>query len=323
MQKIFHINENDAGQRLDNFLQSVLPDISRSQCRKLITDGNAKLNGEVVKAGFKLRVDDRVEITEPEAAPVSLPGEDIPLDILHEDGDIVVLNKPAGLVVHPGAGNFTGTLVNALVHHCPGLSDINGNMRPGIVHRLDKYTSGLMVVAKTNAAHRFIAAQFDTREIVRTYYALVWGRPAEDEATIETHIARSRRDRKKMTVSGDYGKTAITNYTIIRHFDYFSLLELTLKTGRTHQIRVHLNHLNHPVFGDPEYNGRNSQIDRLPDMLRRRGQALLKLIDRQALHAKKLSFIHPKTKKRVEFESDLPEDFALLLEKLPKTMLLD
>lgn len=250
-----------------------------------------------------------------ESSPQILP-EEMPLVIVFEDESLLVINKPAGLVVHPGAGNRRGTLVNGLLHHCRLLSTVNGAMRPGIVHRLDKNTSGLLVVAKENPVHVALARQFETKEIVRVYHALVWGSFLKPEGEIETFIERSRKDRKKMHVAKNHGKWALTTYQVVKSFGNFSFLELVLKTGRTHQIRVHLNHIGHPIFGDAEYNGRQSQLSRLPASLHTFGLSLLRQMNRQALHARKLSFIHPRTGQAMQFETALPQDFQDLLNTL-------
>jgi 23S rRNA pseudouridine1911/1915/1917 synthase len=245
-----------------------------------------------------------------------LLAEEMPLDIVYEDRDLLVLNKPAGLVVHPGAGNRSGTLVNGLLHHCQTLSTVNGALRPGIVHRLDKNTSGLLVVAKTDSIHSSLARQFETRDIIRTYQAVVWGDFKSAEGKIESYIDRSRRNRQKMAVVKNHGKWALTTYRVLLSFKYFSFVELMLKTGRTHQIRVHLSHIHHPVLGDPEYNGRQEQLSGLPLTLRNFSISLLKRINRQALHARKLSFIHPRLQERVYFESDLPSDIQQIVDEL-------
>ncbi len=245
-----------------------------------------------------------------------LMAEKIPLDIVYEDEYLLVLNKPAGLVIHPGAGNRNGTLVNGLLYHCQTLSTVNGTLRPGIVHRLDKNTSGLLVVAKTDQTHLNLSRQFESRDIVRTYQAVVWGDFKTAEGKIESFIDRSRKDRQKMAVVKNHGKYALTMYRVLISFKYFSFVELTLKTGRTHQIRVHLNHIHHPVFGDPEYNGRQGQLSRLPTSVRDFAIALLKKINRQALHARKLSFIHPQLQERVNFETSLPSDIQQIVDEL-------
>jgi 23S rRNA pseudouridine1911/1915/1917 synthase len=324
------LNENknkiivaQSGIRLDKFILSHYPNFSRSYIQNLILKGNIVVNNSHVKTGYKIKKNDLILIDIPTPEPSIIKPENIPLNLVYEDDYLVVVNKPAGLVVHPGAGNYSGTLVNALLYHCKTLSGMNGILRPGIVHRLDKNTSGLMVIAKDNATHVALARQFEKREIVRTYFALVWGAPENESGIIETLINRSRRDRKKMAVSSDRGKSAVTIYKRIQSFQYFSLLELILKTGRTHQIRVHLNYIHHPVFGDPDYNGRHSQLKRLPSFLHKRGLHLLKSIDRQALHAKKIEFIHPHSAKKVFFDSELPSDMDELIKRIPSVMLLD
>ncbi len=314
---------DESGQRLDKFLQLKLTDISRSQIQNLIIQEHILINNLCVKTGYKLKNGDVISLDFPEKSVSHLSPENIPLDIKYEDDYLLVINKPSGMVVHPGAGNFSGTLVNALLYHCNSLSSSNGPLRPGIVHRLDKNTSGLLVIAKNDKIHSLLQKQFETRDIIRTYIALVWGRPVAKEGEIDTFIARSRRDRKKMAVSEFKGKQAITTYKLIKDYKYLSVLELKLKTGRTHQIRVHLNHINLPVFGDPEYNGRKTQLRRFPSYLQKRGMALLRGIDRQALHAKKLSFIHPHNNERVNFESDLPDDIAKIINSIGRILLLD
>jgi 23S rRNA pseudouridine1911/1915/1917 synthase len=226
------------------------------------------------------------------------------------------------LIVHPGAGNRKGTLVNGLLYYCKTLSGINGVLRPGIVHRLDKNTSGLLVVAKNDTSHLKLSRQFESKAITRTYNAIVWGVPSDKTGEINTQIGRSRRDRKKMTVLKERGREAITRFRIIKDYVFLAHLEVNLGTGRTHQIRVHLNYLNHPVFGDPDYNGRKSQINRLPSHLQKRGMGLLKMIDRQALHAKTLEFIHPRTNAKMVFDSNLPGDIRGILDKIPDTLMI-
>jgi 23S rRNA pseudouridine1911/1915/1917 synthase len=305
------------GDRLDKFLHSTYPHLTRSYIQNLIINKMIRVNGDPVKCGYKLKGADRIRIQlNPIPATDDMPAENIPLQIIHEDDHVLVIDKPAGLVVHPGAGNHSGTLVNGLLYHCRNLSSINGKMRPGIVHRLDKNTSGLLVVAKNDRAHLHLARQFESRDISRTYQAVVWGTFAVASGEIETLIDRSRKDRTRMTVARKKGRWALTTYRVIKSFPYFSYLELVLKTGRTHQIRVHLDHIHHPVCGDPEYNGRLGQLSRLPAAYKDMGHELLKKIDRQALHACKLSFIHPQTTKRMQFESPLPADMRQLLEML-------
>jgi len=298
---------------LDKYLTTQFEEYTRSHLQQLISNGNITVNSTTVKSGYRLRLNDNITIDVPDPEPSHIIPENIPINILYEDDDLLVINKSAGLIVHPGAGHKNGTLVNALLYHCKSLSGINGVLRPGIVHRLDRYTSGLMVVAKNDQSHIFLSRQFDTREITREYFAIVWGVVAPDSGKISTNLDRSYRDRKKMSVSGDRGRKAITNYEVIENLSVFSFLRLFLETGRTHQIRVHLNHINHPVFGDPEYNGRSSQIGRIPANRQKYVSHILKKIERQALHAKKLSFIHPATKKKMMFDSELPDDIEEII----------
>ena len=318
----FEIKSSQSGLRLDKYLNDTFSEFTRSHLQNLIEKGLVTVNGNTTKCGHKLHDGDRVAMIIPLPEPSKINPENIPINIVFEDESLLVINKPAGMVVHPGAGNWQGTLVNALLYHCKTLSGINGVLRPGIVHRLDKNTSGLMVVAKNDHSHVNLSRQFESKSIVRTYQAIVWGVPKETTGEIETNIGRNPRDRKKMAVLGQSGKSAITDYKILENFIYLSLLQLILKTGRTHQIRVHLNHIHHPVFGDPEYNGRKSQINRLPLQIQRRGMGLLKIIQRQALHAKTLSFIHPVSQQKVVFDSELPEDMAQVLIKIPDTLML-
>jgi 23S rRNA pseudouridine1911/1915/1917 synthase len=312
------INAPSANLRLDHFLTAKFKQFTRSHIQHLIADGYVTVNNTRVKSGYKLRFADTIRITIPEPEPSPLLCENIPLKIIYEDSSLLVIDKPAGMVVHPGAGNRTGTMVNALLYHCKSLSGINGILRPGIVHRLDKNTSGLLVVAKSDQSHLFLTSQFDTREIYRVYNAVVWGIPKNSEGTIETNINRSHRDRKKMSVSDTRGRPAITTYHVQEEFNGFSLLRLTLGTGRTHQIRVHLNYINHPVFGDREYNGGISQLNRFAADRKRYVTGILKNMPRQALHACELSFIHPVLKKRLSFSSPLPADMHRVIKALKK-----
>lgn len=316
------ISSSDSKIRLDKFLLRKFPAFTRSYLQHLISEKFITVNEKPVKSGYSLKIGDRLSIHFPEQQISPLAAEKIALDVVFEDEDILVVNKPAGMVVHPGAGNKTGTLVNALLYHCRDLSGINGVLRPGIVHRLDKNTSGLLVVAKNDRSHLLLSRQFESKAIRRTYLALVWGVPVQENGEITTRIGRSRRDRKKMTVLKDRGREAITVFSLLEDYQYLSYLEIHLKTGRTHQIRVHMNHLNHPVFGDPDYNGRKSQLNRLPAHLQKRGLALLRLIDRQALHAKRLEFIHPRTQQLMTYDSALPEDMQQLIDKIPEILML-
>jgi len=320
--KQIQISSEQSGQRLDKILLDEFEEISRSSIQNLIKDGEILVNGQLVKTGYKLKENDQVSLNIKEKPAIPIQAEKIQLNIVFEDEFLIVINKPAGMVVHPGAGNKSGTLVNALLNHCKELSKVSGSARPGIVHRLDKDTSGLLVVAKDDNIHRKLQEQFLSKEIHRTYHALIWGVPVEKKGEIESFITRSRRDRKKMAVSSSEGKEAKTSYRLLKDFQYLSLLELKLNTGRTHQIRVHLNHINMPVFGDPVYNGRKSQLRRLPAHLQKRGAALLKKINRQALHAKELTFIHPKTSKEVSFSTELPSDMENILAKLEDVLLM-
>jgi len=318
---LYIIDFSTSGQRLDKFLSQNHPDVTRSFLQNLISQGNITVNKERVKTGYQLKLNDEVNLLFPEIKPSHIEPEDIPLTVLYEDKSLLVIDKPAGMIVHPGAGNLKGTLVNALLFHCKNLSGINGILRPGIVHRLDKNTSGLLVVAKNDRSHVYLSRQFEEKSISRIYHTFVWGSPGNDRKII-TQIGRSRKDRKKMTVLRIGGREAITEYRVLVDFLYISYLEIRLKTGRTHQIRVHLNHINHPIFGDPDYNGRKSQIYRLPSHLQKRGSLLLKSINRQALHAKKLQFFHPETNQLLKFETDLPSDMQYLLDKIEDTLLL-
>jgi 23S rRNA pseudouridine1911/1915/1917 synthase len=312
------VSAENVGQRLDLFLSTIQPEHSRSYFNRLIREGLALVNGQGVKTGYLLRKDDAIEISHPERSSALVPAN-IPLNIVFEDEHLLVINKAAGMTVHPGHGTAGDTLVHALLHHSGELAEGGSPERPGIVHRLDKDTSGLLVIAKNESALTELRKQFDRKTIRRIYWALVWGKFAEGRGTIHTFLERSRRDPTRYTV-GSKGREAITHYTVLRDFEYISLTEIELDTGRTHQIRVHMNHIQHPVFGDPDYNGRESQLGRLPANLRKRGQNLLELTPRQALHAKKLSFLHPQTRENMQFECDLPNDFSNLLAKISNAL---
>jgi 23S rRNA pseudouridine1911/1915/1917 synthase len=305
-----------SGKRIDLFLSQEDLGFSRAFIQKLISDQRISVNGRSTKASYKMRGGERIQIEVPPPERPSLEPEDIPLDIAYEDSDLLVVNKKAGMVVHPAAGNYSHTLVNALLFHCQDLSGINGVLRPGIVHRLDKNTSGLMVVAKNDMAHLSLAEQIKNRTLLREYLAITWGHMPAQEGTIEAPIGRATRDRKKMAVTRLKGRESLTQYQVLERFDLCELLCIRLKTGRTHQIRVHLSYLNHPVLGDPEYGGRQKWIKGIYDRERPFAQKLLSAIDRQALHAKRLGFVHPRTKEYKEFESDLPEDVQAVLRLL-------
>ncbi len=314
------ISEADCGLRIDQFLSEKFPQYSRSYFTKLLKNKFVTVNTQAVKGGYKLKRNDVISV-EFYRETTELKPVDISLDIIYEDEHLIVVNKAAGMTVHPGKGTEEDTLVHALLYHTRQLAEDGQIERPGIVHRLDKYTSGLLVVAKSEQALAALRAQFDTRDIHRTYQALVWGVPKEEEGTIRTCIARSKKDPTKMTVTAA-GKEAITHYRLIRSFEYAGQLEIELHTGRTHQIRVHMNYIHHPVIGDPDYNGRDSQLKRLPTNLHKRGKHLLNLLPHQALHAKKLSFIHPVNKERMEFDSPLPTPMAEAVQKLPDLFLI-
>ena len=312
--------ENDVSERLDHFLAQTYPEKTRSWFNKQIKKNNILLNGKTVKSGYMLQNGDEISLILIDEDR-SLQAADIPLDIIFEDESLLVVNKPSGLTVHPGKGTENDTLVNALLNYTDKLAMMGRTDRPGIIHRLDKYTSGLLVIAKTDEVYHTIRAQFETKEISRVYNALVWGSFAEEGDTISTFINRSRRDPTRMAVSKN-GREAVTHYKVLQDFTYFTLLEIRLETGRTHQIRVHMNYIHHPVVGDPDYSGRDSQLKRLPPQLKRRGQHLLKLLPHQALHAHRLTFIHPKSNERVSFESPLPENMQSALDKLKQMFLL-
>lgn len=302
-------------ERLDVFLTNHIQNATRNKVQRAIAGGMVLVDGKNARASHAVAPGERIQITLPKPPPPKALPEPIPVPIIYEDDDLLVVNKPAGMVTHPAYGNYTGTLVNALLHHCRELSTVSDESRPGIVHRLDKDTSGLMVIAKNDVAHAFLARQFSSRTISRSYWAVVWGTFRKPEGTIDTHLGRSKSDRKKMAVVEE-GKQAITQYKVLREFAYLSLVQLKLLTGRTHQIRVHLAHINHPVFGDPTYHGR--QIVAGPGTQRQKAevQRLLKLVDRQALHAKTIGFVHPATKEKMAFDSDLPEDMLAMLTAL-------
>jgi len=311
----FFISEEEAGKRVDRFLAEQGLGCSRSYLQKLIAGEHVTVNGVRPKVSYMIRPGDQILVSLPEPVPMHLDPEDIPLDIFFEDEHLLVLNKPAGLVVHPAAGHRTGTLVHALLHHCDNLSGIGGVLKPGIVHRLDKDTSGLLVVAKDDATHRELSRQFGKRTIVRTYFALVWGTPKTPEGRIEAPIGRSATDRKKMAVSENgKGRYAATRYEVTEQFDFLSMLSLHLETGRTHQIRVHMSHIGHPVFGDSKYSGREKHLKGIAPEFRIEARGLLKQMPRQALHAATLGFVHPKTGASMEFSSEMPEDMKGLVD---------
>lgn len=272
------------------------------------------VNGIPVKSNYIINPGDEVEVIIPiTPRPEDSEPENIPLDIIYEDDYLIIVNKPAGMVVHPSLGNFSGTMVNALLFHSQNLSSLNEAGRPGIVHRIDKNTSGLLVVAKDDWTHAELAKQFKAHSLEREYNAICWGIFKEKKGEVLGNIARSKKDRKLFTVSADDGKFAHTYFEVIEEFDFLSLIKLKLKTGRTHQIRVHMAHLNHHIFGDPEYNGRRINYGFEMPNIKQKVNILLQMMERQALHAKTLGFVHPHTKEFVKFNSNLPEDFNKVL----------
>ncbi|MCH8942004.1 MAG: RluA family pseudouridine synthase [Bacteroidetes bacterium] len=313
----FLIPEGKQKERLDVFLTNSVENTTRSKVQKLIESKNVTVNGKFVKASYLVQPNDVIIATHPiTPRPEKVEPEDIPLNIVYEDEYFLIINKPAGMVTHPAYANYTGTLVNALLYHSNKLSNINEEFRPGIVHRIDKETSGLLVVAKDDWTHAKLAEQFSKHTTEREYWAVAWGIFKERKGEINQNIARSKKDRKKFTHSQTEGKTATTLYDVITEYDFTSLVKLNLKTGRTHQIRVHLSYINHPVFGDPTYGGRELVCGSSLPKIKNRLHNLLKIMPRQALHAKTLGFIHPKKNEFVMFDSELPEDMKTLISKL-------
>ena len=301
------IAQEEEAKRLDSFLSLKKElGLTRSQVQRFIEDGFIKVNKVVAKSSHKLKTDDRVVIEIPPPKKLEVDAENIPLDIVFEDKDLIVINKPRSLVVHPAVGNYSGTLVNALLAHCHNLSGIGGVLRPGIVHRLDKDTSGLIVVAKSDLAHQALANQFKAKEIFKQYLALVHGKLKQAEGIIEANVGRHPRHRKRMAVMGVGGREATTQYKVINSFSFkeedYSLVELILKTGRTHQIRIHMNSIGHSIVGDPAY-GHRREVFRLTGQL---------------LHSAKLGLTHPRTKKYMEFSADIPGDMERILKILQK-----
>ena len=294
------VNEENAGIRLDAYIANNMENLSRTAVKRLIEDGNIIVNNKVQKVSYKVNENDEIEINVPEAKEVSLEAQDIPVDVVYEDADIIVVNKPKGLVVHPANGNWDGTLVNAIMAICKdSLSGIGGEIRPGIVHRLDKDTSGLLIIAKNDEAHINMSNQIKDRQVKKIYYALVRGIVSENEATINMPIGRSTKDRKKMAVTKN-GKEAITHFKVLERFNKYTLLEVKIDTGRTHQIRVHLSEIGHPVVGDEVYSNGKNEFG----------------VKGQLLHAKVLDFKHPITGKEMHLEAELPQEFLDVLAKL-------
>jgi 23S rRNA pseudouridine1911/1915/1917 synthase len=320
-EKIYRIKVPDGKQkeRIDIFLTNCIENATRTKIQKLIEANLIKVNDNFVKPSCKILPGDFIEVFIPvsphleEAEP-----EEIPLDIIYEDDYLLVVNKPAGMVAHPAFSHYSGTLVNALLHHSQKLSNINESGRPGIVHRIDKDTSGLLVVAKDDWTHSKLASQFSRHSIEREYQAVTWGIFKEKKGEFNFNIVRSKSDRKKFTVSKTEGKTAITFYEVLEEYEFTSLIKLNLKTGRTHQIRVHLSNAGHPIFGDSLYGGRQLLYGSSLPKIKNRIENLLNIMPRQALHAKTLGFIHPHSEKFIRFDSELPLDIKMLLEKLRK-----
>lgn len=298
----FVVTEEMEGERMDKCLSSLAGSLSRSYLQKLINDGNATINGQKCKASSRVKAEDQLRVRVPLAVAPSVTPEDIPLEILYEDSEVIVINKPKGMVVHPAPGHLSGTLVNALLFYCQGqLSGINGVLRPGIVHRIDRDTTGSVIVCKNDRAHNSIAGQLKNHTIVRRYHAIVHGVIKEEEGTVHTLIGRHPSDRKKMAVLSRGGKDAVTHYHVLARSDKFTYIECRLETGRTHQIRVHMAHLGHPLLGDAVYGPKNCPY---------------KNLEGQTLHAKILGFRHPVSGEYIETDAPLPEYFVRLLQQI-------
>lgn len=297
--RFYTVPETESGMRLDKWLAAEDIGLTRTALQNLIESGNIIVNGKSVQKNYKQKSGDRIEVNIPDPEPLRVEAENIPLDIVYEDSSLLVVNKPKGMVVHPAPGNYTGTLVNALIYHCgDSLSGINGIIRPGIVHRIDKNTSGLLIVAKNDMAHAGLSEQIKVHSFTREYEAVACGRFREEQGSIDAPIGRHHTDRKKMCVTDRNSKNAVTHYSVIEQLDKYAHLRLRLETGRTHQIRVHLSYIGHPVLGDDVY-----------------GKPF-KGIDGQCLHAKKIGFVHPVTGEYMEFDSELPDYFKEILRKV-------
>jgi 23S rRNA pseudouridine1911/1915/1917 synthase len=305
------VDAADAGTRLDTWIAAHLPSLSRSRVQSLIEEGRVHVDGSSARASSRVREGQRIEIEVPAATPAVPQPEDIPLRVVYEDECLLVIDKPAGLVVHPGAGRAGGTLVNALLHHVTDLSGVGGVVRPGIVHRLDRGTSGLMVVAKDDASHRHLARQFAGRTVEKEYLAIVQGLPPRASGAIDAPIGRDPVNRQKMSVRATRGRTASSTYTVVERLDGAALVRVRIHSGRTHQIRVHMASIGHPVAGDALYGGK-----RAPGCRREGSKQALRDLDRPALHAARLSFSHPSSAERLSFESPLPPELNALLNAL-------
>lgn len=299
-EEIYHIVETEGNERIDKVITSLNNEWSRSQVQQWIREGHVTVNGEKVKANYKCNIHDEITVSIPTPEPLDVTPEDLDLDIYYEDEDVIVVNKPKGMVVHPAPGHLSGTLVNGLMAHCKDLSGINGVMRPGIVHRIDKDTSGLLMVAKNDKAHEHLVNQLVAKTVTRKYFALVHGVIPHDHGTIEAPIGRDKIDRQSMSVV-DNGKHAITHFKVLERFDQYSYVECVLETGRTHQIRVHMKYIGYPLVGDPKYGPRKTLET-----------------DGQVLHAGILGFIHPRTNEYLEFSAPLPAYFEKILTTLNK-----
>jgi 23S rRNA pseudouridine1911/1915/1917 synthase len=301
----FEVETTQEGERLDKYLSLIYPDISRSFFQKRIKENDILVNQTPQKANYRMKTEDIVTVTIPDAAPTAIVPEDIPLDILYEDDDVLVVNKPKGMVVHPSAGHYTGTLVNAIMYHCKdSLSGINGEIRPGIVHRIDMDTTGSLIVCKNDESHVNIAEQIKDHTVNRIYEGIVYGSLPDDSGTIEGAIGRNPNDRKKMAINEKNGKPAITHYKVLERYRNYTYVQFKLETGRTHQIRVHMASIGHPLLGDTLYSSRKCPF---PNLIG------------QTLHAKTIGFIHPKTHVYMEFSAPLPEYFIQLINKLKLT----
>ena len=298
---IFEISPEMEDERIDKCICNYMDSLSRSYIQKIIKTSNVFVNDIPVKANYKVKVDDKIRFIIPENVEPDIPAQNIPLDIIYEDKDILIVNKPKDMVVHPAPGHYEGTIVNAVMYHCKdALSGINGVMRPGIVHRIDKDTTGSLIICKNDEAHNFIAAQLKEHSINRRYRAIVWGRVSLDEGVIDAPIGRHPTDLKKMAINQKNGKTAVTHYKVLERFEKFSYIECRLETGRTHQIRVHMASIGHPLLGDEVYSNAKSPYK----------------VKGQTLHAMTIGFIHPSTKEYMEFEAPLPDYFEDILRKL-------
>lgn len=303
MEKINITIEDSQNLRLDKVIAAQLQDLSRTQIQDMINQGQVLVNQKKEKPSYKTKLNDQIEVTIPDNVELDVEAEDIPLNIVYEDQDVIVIDKPSGMIVHPSAGVMHGTLVNALLYHCKDLSGINGVNRPGIVHRIDKETSGLLMVAKNDAAHRSLSEQLKDHTVVRRYVALVHGLIPHEHGKIDAPIGRNTKDRQSMMVTKTNSKPAVTNFTVLKRYEDMSLIECRLETGRTHQIRVHMAYIGYPVYGDPKYGRRKDDFT-----------------NGQYLHAKKLGFIHPRSEEYMEFESSLPDFFQCKLDQLQEEM---